>query len=247
MHTSEAKPSFRPSLVGLLAGLFLAAGLVISAALLTRAYMASGKSISVTGSAKKEIQSDLMLWRASYSVEAANLADAHRALKLDADKVKTFLTDHNVGTTNYKTCTIAIQESKITKHTDDAPTPVYNLSQSIEVQSTNLDLIRNLDTDCSQLVEQGVVFTTSGIQYLYTKAAEAKIEMLAEATRDARARADQIAKNSDCQIASLRDARMGVFQITPVFGHETSWEGQNDTTSYEKTITAVVSATFALK
>jgi len=40
---------------------------------------------------------------------------------------------------------------------------------------------------------------------------------------------------------------MGVFQITPVHSIQTSWEGMNDTTSLEKTITAVVTATFGLE
>jgi hypothetical protein len=40
---------------------------------------------------------------------------------------------------------------------------------------------------------------------------------------------------------------MGVFQITPRHEVKTSWEGMNDTSSREKTITAVVTATFALK
>ncbi len=40
---------------------------------------------------------------------------------------------------------------------------------------------------------------------------------------------------------------MGVVQINPIFGSATSWEGNNDTTSLEKTITSTVSATFSLK
>jgi hypothetical protein len=40
---------------------------------------------------------------------------------------------------------------------------------------------------------------------------------------------------------------MGVFQITPQHETQTSWDGENDTTSRQKTITAVVTATFLLK
>ena len=45
----------------------------------------------------------------------------------------------------------------------------------------------------------------------------------------------------------LHDADMGVFQITPVHTTDTSSEGESDTTSQDKTITAVVTATFVLK
>ena len=91
------------------------------------------------------------------------------------------------------------------------------------------------------------MFTTQSPEFIYTKAGEAKIEMLAEATRDARQRAEQIAVQGGSAVASLCDAEMGVIQITPPYSGQTSWEGMNDTTSLNKTITAVVTATFALK
>jgi hypothetical protein len=61
------------------------------------------------------------------------------------------------------------------------------------------------------------------------------------------ARAEQIAGQGGRRIKELRQARMGVVQINPIFGTATSWEGNNDTTSLEKTITSTVSATFSLK
>jgi hypothetical protein len=39
----------------------------------------------------------------------------------------------------------------------------------------------------------------------------------------------------------------GVLQMAPIYSGQTSWEGMNDTSSLDKTITAVVTATFALK
>jgi hypothetical protein len=85
------------------------------------------------------------------------------------------------------------------------------------------------------------------VEYIYTKAAEAKVSLLAEATGDARARATQIASQGGRTIGGLRSARMGVFQITARNSVETSSEGVNDISSLDKTITAVVSATFSLK
>ena len=45
----------------------------------------------------------------------------------------------------------------------------------------------------------------------------------------------------------LRSARMGVVQINPLYSTATSWEGVNDTSSLDKTITATVTAEFALR
>ena len=64
---------------------------------------------------------------------------------------------------------------------------------------------------------------------------------------DAQVRAEQIASQGGRTITQLRSARMGVFQITPVYSSQTSSEGINDTTSLDKTVTAVVTASFSLK
>ena len=60
--------------------------------------------------------------------------------------------------------------------------------------------------------------------------------MLAEATKDAQDRGNQI--------ASQGGRKLG---ITRPHSTETSWEGVNDTSSYEKTVRSVVSATFSLE
>jgi hypothetical protein len=113
------------------------------------------------------------------------------------------------------------------------------------VESTDIDRLAKLDP--TPLIAGGILFTSTPPEFLYTNAAEEKIEMLAEATKDARERAEQIAEQGGRKIAGLHDAEMGVFQITPLHESDTSGEGESDTSSQDKTITAVVTATFVLK
>lgn len=243
--------STKPHLLGLLAGLFLAAGLVFSALLVSRAWLkiAETQNIVVTGSARRAVRADLAVWRGTFTVEAGTLLEAQRRLKADLEKVQAFLRDG--GFTNPIFSPINIQEVQATQRDDHGLTQQrtvgYRLSQNVEVRSSDVDRITELDRQSTVLVERGVLFTPLPPQYLYTRAGEAKIEMLAEATRDARARAEQIAAQGGRSIHTLRAARMGVFQITPVHSSDTSAEGLNDTTSLEKTILSVVSATFSLK
>jgi hypothetical protein len=239
----------RPHLLGLLAGLFLAAGLVIAAMLVTRAWLriAEAHTVTVTGSARLPVRSDLIVWRGSFSAEAPALLDAQRQLKKAMETVDAFL--RNQGLTNYFFSPIAIQQLRAGQNSYDEGnrTVGYRLTQGVVLESKEVDRITQLDRDSTALVEAGVVFTTSPVEYIYTKAAEAKVSLLAEATGDARARATQIASQGGRTIGGLRSARMGVFQITARNSVETSSEGVNDVSSLDKTITAVVSATFSLK
>lgn len=80
--------------------------------------------------------------------------------------------------------------------------------------------------------------------YFYTKIADLKVEMLALATKDARERAQKIAENGGAKLVSLKTAKMGVFQITPINSNDVADYGINDTTSIEKEIMSVVNCTF---
>ena len=241
--------SSRPQLFGMLAGLFLAVGLVLSAMLATSAWVKIKNSqfVSVKGSVQKNIESDLAVWTGGFQSEAETLLDAQHKIQANHALVEKFLRD--AGVTNLAFTPINIEELKASKKTTDGfvsqRTTGYRLSQGVSVESAEVNRLDKLDT--TPLVEQGVIFTVAPLQFIYTKAGETKIEMLAEATKDARARAEQIATQGGRSIARLQSADQGIFQITPHHSVATSWQGENDTTSRQKTITAVVTATFLLK
>jgi hypothetical protein len=123
----------------------------------------------------------------------------------------------------------------------------YHLRQPVQVRSENVAAAARLGLECAELLNQGVVFVTDGTQFIYAKSAEARIQMMREATRDARARAEQIAGDSGRKVRELRAARAGVTQINSVDSSATSSEGNNDTTSPTQVIIVTVGAKFALE
>ena len=233
----------------MLAGLFLAAGLVFSSMLGTSAWakIKNSQFVTVKGSVQKNIESDLAIWSGSFQSEAATLLEAQRAMQTNRALVSKFLDEARV--TNYGFAPIAILELKSSQKSADGfisqRTSGYQLSQSVSVESADVDRLDGLDS--TSLVEQGMIFTVASPQFIYSKAGDTKIEMLAAATKDARARAEQIAIQGGRGIARLNAADQGIFQITPRHTVRTSWEGESDSTSRQKTITAVVTATFLLK
>lgn len=239
----------RPQLFGMLAGLFLAAGLVLAAMVATTAWVKIKNSqfITVKGSVQKSIESDLIIWSGSFQAEAGTLLDAQRQIQANRLLVGKFLA--GAGVTNFSFAPMTIDELKASQKSADGfvsqRTTGYRLSETVSVESADVNRLDKLDT--TPLVEQGVIFTVATPQFIYTKAGETKIEMLADATKDARARAEQIASQGGRSIARLHDADQGIFQITPLHSVTTSWQGESDTISRQKTITAVVTATFLLK
>ena len=111
----------------------------------------------------------------------------------------------------------------------------YQLSQSIALQSTDVAKIENLSRNITEIINLGIEFTSSTPNYFYTKLADVKQEMIADATKDAKERAEKIAENADADLGNLKKANMGVIQITaPNSNEDYSYGGTYNTTSKEK-------------
>ncbi len=237
---------------GTLLGLGIAAGLILSSMQVTKVWLhiADSQVVTVTGAARQDVVSNQAIWSAVYSAEADNMQEAQQKLAEYTVKVNGFFNLHRI--TNAEISAITIQRLKPQAGQNDYSDPStkktigYHLQQSIRLESEDVATVVKLEQQSVELVTQGVELDDLGIQFNYTKTAEAKIEMLADATKDARQRAEQIASQGGRTIRSLKTARMGVFQITSRSSNETSAEGMNDTSSKDKTIRAVVTASFTL-
>jgi hypothetical protein len=218
------------------------------------------KTLAVTGSARKAIVSDLVTWSGIITTKDTNLVQAYDALKLASDKARNFIIANGIPETNITLSAITttrrfhqeVVPAPVTPGSVPAPATVvttdkvasYTLTQSISISSTDMQRVPSIARAITSLIKEGVEIDSEAPSYLYTKLSELKINMLAEATKDATARADQIVENARGHLGKLVEARMGVMQINPKGVSATSAEGLNDTTSYEKEITAVVSTRF---
>ncbi|MBC7894816.1 MAG: SIMPL domain-containing protein, partial [Cytophagaceae bacterium] len=120
-------------------------------------------------------------------------------------------------------------------------------SQTFEVRSPDVDGITRSSQRIGSLIAEGVPVQAQAPEYIYTKLAEIRTTLLEEATKDARARAEAIVRSTGSQIGAVREARMGVFQITPRFSTEIADYGINDVTAIDKDVTAVVRVTFTIR
>ena len=238
--------------VTLRAGALLALANVVCALIIAWAWThvrTEPKVISVTGSAKKSIQSDLIVWTGRISVNNADLAQGYDELKAAEAKTLDYLGKQNVPESNIMVSSISTQKhyARDDKGHDTDKVSSFELVQTIQISSGEVERVAEIARKITDLIKEGVLLESNAPEYHYTKLADLKISMLAEATKDATARAEQIAQNSGATLGSIREARMGVMQITPIHSSAVSDMGFNDTTSFEKEITAVVSAKFSLE
>lgn len=234
-------------------GVCIAVATIVSSVILSQAFLrfqkATREVITVTGSANRQITSDLVIWQANLSVRELDLAKGYKRLNADLEKVKQYLQAKGIKSEQLIIPQISVaQLYKKDEHGNDTNELIdHRLSQSIEIQSADVAKITAISRQITELIDQGIQVDSGAPQYHYQQLDSLKLEMIAKATENAKQRAENMAKATGNRIGPIRSAKMGVFQITPVTSTDVSDYGVNDTSSLEKKVMAVVSATFAIE
>lgn len=207
------------------------------------------KTITVVGAATQRMNSDVVKWRVSIvrNVPAAELKSGYTGIKDDLAAFRELLEANGIPPADL-TVSPVNTEPVYTNYGEQGGAPVgYNLRQSLYVVSQDLAKLERLALNPQALTEKGIVLQMSSLEYYPSKLADIKKELLAEATRDARARAAAIAKSSGDRIDRIQTAKVGVFQITEPYSTDVSDYGIYNTSTREKDITVTVNVTFTLK
>ncbi|MBK9155398.1 MAG: SIMPL domain-containing protein [Chloracidobacterium sp.] len=232
-------------------GVALGAGLVLAALIFGWFYSSAKKgdeAITVTGSAKRRITSDLVVWSAGVSAQAPQLADSYRQLADSIPRIKQYL--QSKGIPEDQMTVSAISTMTLKRRDSDgnetAEITGYSLTQQIEVRSNDVQKVAQVAREATELINQGILIESTPPKYYYTKIGDLKVEMLGEAAKDAKDRAEKIASSTGNSIGAVRSARMGVLQITAADSTDVSDYGVYDTSTIEKDMTAVVNVSFAV-
>lgn len=201
----------------------------------------STETISVTGLAEKDFTSDLIVWGGSFTRNGFELKETYAALKQDESAIKTYLNKKGLADSNIVFSAISINKNFQRKYDErgneiSATFSGYSLTATFQVQSRDIARVEKISREVTELLESGIELTSNAPDYYFTRLNELKVDLLAEAGKDAKTRAETIAKNSGGSLNGIKKATMGVFQITGKNQNEDfSYGGVFNTTSREKT------------
>jgi uncharacterized protein len=128
----------------------------------------------------------------------------------------------------------------------------YEASQTIifsaKKNSELMKRIESVSSKTSELINSGIELSSNSIQYTYSNLPSLKQSLIEKATKDARERATKIVNTANGDIGKLKNANMGVFQITGQGSTENdSYGGINDTYSKNKTARITVRLEYELE
>lgn len=205
-------------------------------------------SISVTGSARQAVTSDsakltLTLRRAS---SFTTLTQGYKDVATDTAAVRDFIL--KAGFTDADITITPPSADQIYDNTSRTPDQrQYDVREIVDIRSADIKKIEALSKTVTSIERAGLVVEVRPVEYLYTKLADIRVQLFAEAIKDARVRAEAIASTSGGKVGKIKTAATGVVQVLPPQSSDVTDYGTFDTTTMEKEVMVTARATFNLR
>lgn len=212
------------------------------------------KTVSVVGLAEKDFTSDLIVWNLRYDATAANMKDAYSSLKEKNKIVKEFLKSQGINDSEMDFMNITTERQYEYEWDNVNRRSVeifrgYNSEQRVRIESKDVDKIEKAIRAIAQLYDQSIQINSDSPEYYYTKLGDLKMEMLSQASKNARERAEAVTSSAGGKLGGLKTATTGVFQITAPNSSEDSysWGGAFNTSSKQKHVSINMRLTYYVK
>ena len=196
------------------------------------------RTVTVKGLVEKEVKADQAIWTLRFRRASEDLQDAHARIVSDRDAAVTFLKnqgfkDNEISRQPTRTIDKLAREYGQSQEADKFR---YVVTASLVVTTANVELVTKAVGTTEELLKSGVVLDgqqeggTANPRYVVTTFNALRPQLLADATKNARATAQQFAADSGAQVGKIRSANQGAIQI---FGSD----GNDESAPYSQTST----------
>ena len=226
--------------------------IIVAAAIFSHAFLnrhQSQDAIRVTGLSQVDFTSDLIVWKARFSRQNSELKKAYAMLESDRKAIREYLGQK--GIPDSLIVFSAVQTHEMSKAQYENGNYIgstftgYELTQFAEINSPDVEKVEMISRQITELINRGIQVISEAPDYYYTGLADLKIQMISDATKDARTRAETIAEQSAASLGTLKSADLGVFQITGQRENEEySWAGTFNTKNKFKTASVTMRLEF---
>jgi uncharacterized protein len=192
------------------------------------------RAVTVRGLAERDVTADLATWTISYSASSTSLADAQAKVRGDTASIAAFFKE-----LGFPADALQPTGANVTSFTNDGVTN-YTVRQRLALRTTDIKRAQKAVARQFDLVGRGVFLEEgSGMAYTFTKLNDIKPEMVAAATTDARAAAQQFAKDSNSGVGKIRDATQGYFEVAARDGDAGGWGSADSPFKKVRVVTTV--------
>ncbi len=194
----------------LLSGLFIESGL--------RNFRSFDRFVTVKGLAEREVEANLATWTLQHAVTGKDLGALQTEMEDKNEKIVTFLTRHGLEAAEIEKQPLQLQDLLAQSYRpENIGENRYIITAGFRIRTPKIDKIDQAVGDMGSLIRMGVsIGNSQPPTYIFTQLNDIKPEMIAEATKAARASAQKFAADSGQKVGAIRNASQGLFQILPL-------------------------------
>lgn len=205
-----------------LAGVCVALGLGGAAWLGGQALVESrapARIVTVKGLAERAVEADIAFWRIPFRGEGATQPAAITGATSARDAVVAFARAGGLSADELTEEPFVLKVDRIYYDNNQSERLRYTAVGAIRLRTGNVGAVEALSGQTLSLLERGVLIGEGDYaeapraRYGFTRLNEVKPAMIADATRSARAAADQFAADSGARVGEIVNANQGVVQI----------------------------------
>ncbi|HET8726158.1 MAG TPA: SIMPL domain-containing protein [Alphaproteobacteria bacterium] len=203
--------------------------------------------VTVKGVAERSVKADLALWPLRFVATGNDLSSVQDKIEADTNTVTNFLTRAGTPAEEIELQGLEVTDLLAQAYRSGPVESRFIVAQTLLVRSADVDRIKATSQRIGELVSAGVVLSNemmplAGPYYAFTGLNDIKPGMIAEATRNARAGAEQFAADSGSAVGGIRRANQGVFQILA----QNDTPGLDEAKQINKTVRVVSTLDFYL-
>jgi uncharacterized protein len=228
MASSEDRSAVLPAVI---VGLCLVVGLAVGGYFVGKGAMrfrSDSRVVTVKGLVEREVKADQAVWTLGLRRASESLQDAHTRISADRDAAVAFLRKQGFAEAEIERQPTRTVDKLAREYQPQAADRLrYVVTTSVVVKTPNVDLVRTAVGATEELLKAGVILDgeregAANPRYVVSKFNDLRPQLLADATKNARATAQQFAADSGAQVGVIRSANQGSIQIFGMDGNDES-------------------------
>ena len=234
-----------------LAALVLALGIAVGGGLVGWGFVrgrSADRYVEVKGLSEREVTADLALWPLRLVASGNDLAAAQAQITSSYEAVIAFLKRNGIDASATQLQNLQVSDSTTNQYQREGAGPRFVIEQTVIVRLNKPEVVRDASQRVGELVAAGVVLSqggeygAGGPTFVFNRLNDLKPAMIAEATSNARAAAEQFARDSGSGLGGIRQANQGVFVILP----RDQAPGLNESSQLQKIVRVVSTVQYFL-
>lgn len=171
--------------------------------------------VVVKGLAEQEVAADLVVWPLGHAVGGNDLGEMQAQLDANTQAIRSFFLEAGFSDAEIVVSAPRLEDRAAYAWGEQQPRERFRYQTTVTLRSNRVSEAINALRNTGELVSAGVLLSEGGFpQFEFTRLNDIKPALIADATANARASAEQFANDSGANVGGIRSANQGVITIS---------------------------------